>query len=334
MPMLTYNGSQGLVDEDRSPATSVVSNDGEMIEDSGDSPETPRDTEEETMFSDEFYSHDTDDEDDQKRIRESGVGINGISSINNNSAITTSSTSSNFTTPVTSVNGEVGGDGVRKMFTNSRERWRQQNVSGAFAELRKLVPTHPPEKKLSKNEILRMAIKYIRLLTNVLEWQKAQDCSNIRIKCEPVHFISYSTSTHKTQSHKEGKVDLNRSHSRSNLSRHKYQISPQISCDKNGNDLLIIAPVVKHNSHLLTLQNSRSSQNPSANGSKSNGRIISNGSMANEINRGNSCFHQEKRINKFEKEDEEITLSVRNVRSPVKKRMKIIPFEPSKNLDN
>jgi hypothetical protein len=49
---------------------------------------------------------------------------------------------------------------VRKIFTNSRERWRQQNVSGAFAELRKLVPTHPPDKKLSKNEILRMAIRY------------------------------------------------------------------------------------------------------------------------------------------------------------------------------
>lgn len=54
-------------------------------------------------------------------------------------------------------NGQV----VRKMFTNSRERWRQQNVSGAFAELRKLVPTHPPDKKLSKNEILRMAIKWV-----------------------------------------------------------------------------------------------------------------------------------------------------------------------------
>lgn len=66
------------------------------------------------------------------------------------------------------------GQVVRKIFTNSRERWRQQNVSGAFAELRKLVPTHPPDKKLSKNEILRMAIKYIRLLTNVLEWQKKQ----------------------------------------------------------------------------------------------------------------------------------------------------------------
>ena len=53
---------------------------------------------------------------------------------------------------------------VRKIFTNSRERWRQQNVSGAFAELRKLVPTHPPDKKLSKNEILRMAIRYVSFI--------------------------------------------------------------------------------------------------------------------------------------------------------------------------
>ena len=32
----------------------------------------------------------------------------------------------------------------RKSFSNTRERWRQQNVSGAFSELRKLVPTYPP----------------------------------------------------------------------------------------------------------------------------------------------------------------------------------------------
>merc|ERR1712071_667662 len=32
-----------------------------------------------------------------------------------------------------------------------------------------------PEKKLSKNEILRLAIKYIKLLSNVLDWQKQQD---------------------------------------------------------------------------------------------------------------------------------------------------------------
>ncbi|XP_047736477.1 uncharacterized protein LOC108669318 isoform X2 [Hyalella azteca] len=70
--------------------------------------------------------------------------------------------------------------GLRKGFSNSRERWRQQNVSGAFAELRRIVPTHPPDKKLSKNEILRLAIKYIKLLNDVLEWQKRQDnnCHN------------------------------------------------------------------------------------------------------------------------------------------------------------
>ena len=68
----------------------------------------------------------------------------------------------------------------RKTFSNSRERWRQQNVSGAFAELRKLVPTYPPEKKLSKNEILRLAIKYIKLLSNVLEWQKQQENVNLQ----------------------------------------------------------------------------------------------------------------------------------------------------------
>ena len=64
---------------------------------------------------------------------------------------------------------------VRRIFTNSRERWRQQNVNGAFSDLRKLVPTHPPDKKLSKNEILRLAIRYIRLLTRVIDYQDNED---------------------------------------------------------------------------------------------------------------------------------------------------------------
>ena len=62
----------------------------------------------------------------------------------------------------------------KRMFTNSRERWRQQNVNGAFAELRKLVPTYPPDKKLSKHEILRSTIRYIRLLERVIEFQDQQ----------------------------------------------------------------------------------------------------------------------------------------------------------------
>ncbi|XP_008404699.1 T-cell acute lymphocytic leukemia protein 1 homolog [Poecilia reticulata] len=58
--------------------------------------------------------------------------------------------------------------GVRRVFTNSRERRRQQNVNGAFAELRRLIPTHPPDRKLSKNDILRHALRYIHFLDRLL----------------------------------------------------------------------------------------------------------------------------------------------------------------------
>ncbi|XP_068128286.1 protein lyl-1 [Hyperolius riggenbachi] len=63
---------------------------------------------------------------------------------------------------------------ARRVFTNSRERWRQQNVNGAFADLRKLIPTHPPDKKLSKNEILRLAMRYITFLVTLLSDQHNQ----------------------------------------------------------------------------------------------------------------------------------------------------------------
>ena len=48
-------------------------------------------------------------------------------------------------------------------------------MNGAFADLRRLVPTYPADKKLSKNEILRLAIKYIRLLMAVLDYQKQEE---------------------------------------------------------------------------------------------------------------------------------------------------------------
>ncbi|XP_069460306.1 protein lyl-1 isoform X2 [Ambystoma mexicanum] len=64
---------------------------------------------------------------------------------------------------------------ARRVFTNSRERWRQQNVNGAFADLRKLIPTHPPDKKLSKNEILRLAMKYIDFLVKLLNDQALEE---------------------------------------------------------------------------------------------------------------------------------------------------------------
>ena len=60
--------------------------------------------------------------------------------------------------------------GRRSIATNNREKWRQHNVNRAFVNLRRLVPTYPPDKRLSKNEILRMAIKYIKLLESILEY--------------------------------------------------------------------------------------------------------------------------------------------------------------------
>lgn len=102
-----------------------------------------------------------------------GSGMSPVSSSNSMNGNLLALTMANQIIPF----GEIraGGVVVKKIFTNTRERWRQQNVSGAFSELRRIVPTHPVDKKLSKNEILRAAIKYIRLLTNVLEWQKQQE---------------------------------------------------------------------------------------------------------------------------------------------------------------
>ena len=51
----------------------------------------------------------------------------------------------------------------------TRERIRVEAFNVAFSELRKLLPTLPPDKKLSKIEILRLAICYISYLNHVLE---------------------------------------------------------------------------------------------------------------------------------------------------------------------
>lgn len=51
----------------------------------------------------------------------------------------------------------------------SRERIRVEAFNLAFNRLRKLLPTLPPDKKLSKIEILRLAICYISYLNHVLQ---------------------------------------------------------------------------------------------------------------------------------------------------------------------
>ncbi|KAJ9590607.1 hypothetical protein L9F63_016377, partial [Diploptera punctata] len=51
----------------------------------------------------------------------------------------------------------------------TRERIRVEAFNVAFSELRKLLPTLPPDKKLSKIEILKLAICYIAYLNHVLD---------------------------------------------------------------------------------------------------------------------------------------------------------------------
>lgn len=49
-------------------------------------------------------------------------------------------------------------------------------MTGAFAELRRLIPTHPPDIRLSKNQILRRALLYIGFLERlVAEQEQEQD---------------------------------------------------------------------------------------------------------------------------------------------------------------
>ena len=66
-------------------------------------------------------------------------------------------------------------------------------MNGAFADLRRLVPTYPPDKKLSKNEILRLAIKYIKLLSAVVEYQKQEEDSDNGLSDSPNGLSSLSS---------------------------------------------------------------------------------------------------------------------------------------------
>ena len=48
----------------------------------------------------------------------------------------------------------------------------------AFGELRKLLPTYPHDKKLSKHEILKLAMKYIAFLSSLLEGKNSRNPDN------------------------------------------------------------------------------------------------------------------------------------------------------------
>lgn len=54
-----------------------------------------------------------------------------------------------------------------RAIANARERDRTESVNYAFTMLRSLLPTDPPNRKLSKIEVLRLATSYIQHLDNV-----------------------------------------------------------------------------------------------------------------------------------------------------------------------
>ncbi|XP_036243109.1 basic helix-loop-helix transcription factor scleraxis-like, partial [Molothrus ater] len=55
---------------------------------------------------------------------------------------------------------------------NARERDRTHSVNTAFGALRRLIPTRPADRRLSKVETLRLAASYISHLANVLLLQQ------------------------------------------------------------------------------------------------------------------------------------------------------------------
>ncbi|XP_069683004.1 uncharacterized protein HLH3B isoform X2 [Periplaneta americana] len=214
---------------------------------------------EDDLMSDDFSIPDSDEEDEDDR-RDSSTSANSRSVFSGLSPASGSGSNGSevhghHPGPLTSHPHASPRVIVRKIFTNSRERWRQQNVSGAFAELRKLVPTHPPDKKLSKNEILRMAIRYIRLLSNVLEWQKKHQqqvttnnnntnntCNKsleVQVKCEtPLCNSSLSNGNCPESAMARLQQTIRCRHHRH--THHLLMLKAPLMCDRNGNNLLMI----------------------------------------------------------------------------------------------
>ena len=97
---------------------------------------------------------------------------------------------------------------VKRMFTNTRERWRQKNVNHAFGELRKLLPTYPYDKKLSKNEILRLAMRYIQFLDKLLHDMDTMDSEFLSARWDKQFPYSSQYGIEYTQSSSSGNATV------------------------------------------------------------------------------------------------------------------------------
>lgn len=67
----------------------------------------------------------------------------------------------------------------QRQAANLRERRRMQNINEAFEGLRAHIPTLPYEKKLSKVDILKLAISYITFLGEMVRKDKNGNSSGI-----------------------------------------------------------------------------------------------------------------------------------------------------------
>ncbi|XP_076165319.1 helix loop helix protein 3B isoform X3 [Ptiloglossa arizonensis] len=254
--MLAYNGCGAVtVDtENGSPAESLLSAEGELAEDVGDSPGTPRDTEEEATLSDEFYSHDTDDEEDQGKKRRDRAN------------------STAFRLPAVATLALPHHELELWVFENYL-----QTAVNAGDNKTSVVPSPSSENW------------YIRLLSNVLEWQKAQDRNDVtqhevRIKCEPAfnaqNSTAYPTKPVMTFLKQEKQVNDNHNPYRTSFSTQKqlqHSVS-HVACDKNGNNLLMIAPAGHNVSGTVNKRSATPStiavQNTFPPGALSNGSLI------------------------------------------------------------
>lgn len=67
----------------------------------------------------------------------------------------------------------------QRQAANLRERRRMQNINEAFEGLRAHIPTLPYEKKLSKVDILKLAISYISFLGEMVRKDKNGNVTGI-----------------------------------------------------------------------------------------------------------------------------------------------------------
>ena len=112
----------------------------------------------------------------------------------------------------------------KRVNTNLRERWRQRNVNIAFSELRQLLPTYPVDKKLSKAEILRLAVKYIGFLDglilrmgNEVETEEEKNEEEREKEREEASFKEMKEERHRSESEVEGEEERASSSSESGI---------------------------------------------------------------------------------------------------------------------